>query len=279
MSGCEHAGFAFHTGMERYYSCALITGASSGLGEEFARQLAGRVDTMVLVARREFRLEQIAADIRERHPQVAVMVVAMDLADRGERLRLMEKLNGAGFFPDLLINNAGLGDYGEFSTAEWETLEKMLKVNVEALTHLSHLCAPEMTRRGFGAILNVSSIAGTLPIPDFAVYAATKAYVSSFSEALRIELRDEGVRVMSLCPGPVKTEFGEVARREGSTEGMPAHAMFYVPKEQVVEEGLRGLERGRARIFPGVKIAAAGLLLGALPLLLLRAVMSHRPRR
>ncbi len=265
--------------MATYYSCALITGASSGLGEEFARQLAGRVGKMVLVARREARLEQIAGAIRERHPQVAVMVVAVDLAEHSERLRLMVKLKETGFLPDLLVNNAGLGDYGDFSSAEWETLKMMLKVNVEALTHLSHLCTPEMTRLGAGAILNVSSIAGTLPIPDFAVYAATKAYVSSFSEALRIELRDEGVRVMSLCPGPVKTEFGEVARREGSSEGMPAPALFYIPKEQVVEEGLRGLERGRARIFPGLRIAAAGLLLGALPLVLLRAVMSQRPRR
>jgi uncharacterized protein len=265
--------------MESYYSCALITGASSGLGEEFAKQLAGRVGKMVLVARREVRLEQIAGIIRERHPRIAVMVLAADLADPGERVRLVERLREADFMPDLLVNNAGFGDYGEFASAEWGTLEKMLKVNVEALTHLSHLCVPEMSRRGRGAVLNVSSLAATLPIPDFAVYAATKAYVSSFTEALRIELREQGVRVMSLCPGPVKTEFGEVARRQGREEGMPAHALFYVSKEQVVAEGLRGLERDRARIFPGLKIAAAGLLFGALPLVLLRAVMSRRPRR
>ena len=257
----------------------MITGASSGLGEEFARQLAGRVQRMVLVARRVERLEAVAAELREQFPATAVMVIAADLAVPDARLALVEMAEAAGFAPDLLVNNAGLGDYGEFITAEWGALEAMLDLNVTALSHLSHLVLPQMKRRGAGGILNISSLASTLPIPDFAVYAATKAYVSSFSEALRIELREHGIRVTSLCPGPVKTEFGEVARREGSSEGMPAHALFYVPKEQVVAEALRGLERGRARVFPGLKIAAAGLAIGALPLVLLRIVMGRRPRR
>jgi len=265
--------------MERQYSCVVVTGASSGLGEEFAKQLAGRTPKMVLVARRLERLERIAGEIRAAHPGMQVMVLGADLSDAGERLSLVEKAEGAGFLPDLLINNAGLGDYGEFASAGWKTLEAMLKVNIEALTHLSHLTAPGMAQRGRGAILNVSSLAGTLPMPDFAVYAATKAYVSSFSEALRIELAESGVDVMHLCPGPVKTEFGEVSRRGGSSEGMPAHALFYVPKEQVVAEALAGLDGGKARVFPGLKIAVAGLLIGAVPLVLLRVVMGLRPRR
>lgn len=257
----------------------MVTGASSGLGEEFAGQLAGGVGKLVLVARRAGRLDQIANALRERFPQTAVMVIAADLAVPEERVAAMERAAEAGFAPDLLINNAGLGDYGEFVTADWGSLEAMLRVNIEALTHLSHLAAPQMKKRGGGAILNVSSLAATLPIPDFAVYAATKAYVSSFSEALRIELREHGIRVTALCPGPVRTEFGEVARRQGASEGMPSHALFYVPKEQVVAEALRGLERGKARVFPGLKIAAAGLAIGAIPLFLLRMAMSHRPRR
>ncbi len=257
----------------------MVTGASSGLGEEFARQLAGSVGKLVLVARRTDRLERIAEGLRGNFPHISVMVISADLAKAGDRLSAMHKAAEAGFAPDLLVNNAGLGEYGEFATAEWETLETMLKVNIEALTHLSHLAAPYMIRRGGGGILNVSSLASTLPIPDFAVYAATKAYVSSFSEALRIELREHGIGVMSLCPGPVKTEFGEIARREGSSEGMPAHALFYVPKEQVVAEALRGMERGSARVFPGLRIAAAGLIMGALPLFLLRLLMARRPRR
>lgn len=234
---------------------------------------------MVLVARRVERLDRIAGEIRAAHPGMQVMVLTADLSDAGERLSLVEKAVGAGFLPDLLINNAGLGDYGEFASADWKTLEAMLKVNIEALTHLSHLVAPGMAERGRGAILNVSSLAGTLPVPDFAVYAATKAYVSSFSEALRIELAESGVDVMHLCPGPVKTEFGEVSRREGASEGMPAHALFYVPKEQVVAEALAGLDCGKARVFPGLKIAVAGLLIGAIPLVALRVVMGLRPRR
>lgn len=265
--------------MENMFDCAMVTGASSGLGEEFARQLAGCVGKLVLVARRAERLERIAESLRVDFPQTAVMVIAADLGKAGDRVAAMARAAEAGFAPDLLVNNAGLGDYGEFATAEWANLEAMLRVNVEGLTHLSHLAAPYMIRQGGGGILNVSSLASTLPIPDFAVYAATKAYVSSFSEALRIELREHGIRVMSLCPGPVKTEFGEIARREGSSEGMPAHALFYISKEQVVAEALRGMERDCARVFPGLKIAAAGLLIGALPLFLLRMVMAQRPRR
>lgn len=261
------------------FDCAMVTGASSGLGEEFARQLAGSVGKLVLVARRAERLERIAESLRVDFPQMAVMVIAADLGKAGDRVSVMARAAEAGFAPDLLVNNAGLGDYGEFATAEWSNLEAMLRVNVEGLTHLSHLAAPHMIRQGGGGILNVSSLASTLPIPDFAVYAATKAYVSSFSEALRIELREHGIRVMSLCPGPVKTEFGEIARREGSSEGMPTHALFYVTKEQVVAEALQGMELGCARVFPGLKIAAAGLLIGALPVFLLRMVMAQRPRR
>lgn len=263
--------------METFYSCALVTGASSGLGEEFATQLAGRVGKLILIARREDRLEEIAAQLRQSHPRTAVVVIAADLSDKKERQAVADKICDWGFVPDLLVNNAGLGDYGEFVTAEWKTLEAMLEVNIVALTHLSHLFAPGMARKGTGHILNVSSLAATIPIPDFAVYAATKAYVSSFSEALRIELKESGVRVMSLCPGPVKTEFGQVAQREGTK--IPAQEFFYVEKEQVVSEALMGLDRDRARVFPGLKVAAAGLLLGALPLVIIRLMMGSRPRR
>lgn len=263
----------------KHYPCALITGASAGLGEEFALQLAPRVDRLVLVARRENRLQQLADIIRKRHPHVAVAVFTADLANPAERHSLAAQLQETGLVPDLLVNNAGLGDYGEFVSADWAKLDAMLKVNIEALTHLTHLLTPQMIRRGYGAIINVSSLASTLPIPDFAVYAATKAYVSSFSEALRIELREHGIRVMALCPGPVKTEFGQVARRDEDSPGMPARESFYVPRQQVVAEAIRGIDRNAARVFPGWKIAAAALLIGATPLALLRIAMNSRPRR
>lgn len=266
--------------MERRYTCALITGASAGLGEEFVRQLLGRVDQFILVARRLERLERIAGEIQKSHPATKVMVVAADVSNLEERVLLGKKVADAGLAPDLLINNAGLGDYGEFVTAEWGMIDLMLRVNIDALTHLTHLFAPGMVKQKRGWILNVSSLASTLAIPDFGVYAATKAYVSSFSEALRIELKDSGVEVMSLCPGPVKTEFGEVARREGASSGMPpARKFFYVSKEQVVAEALSGLEKGRARVFPGAQIALAGWIIGAVPLFVMRLIMRSRPRR
>ena len=260
------------------YSCALITGASSGLGEEFALQIAPRVRKLVLVARREALLNDLAERIRSRYPQVAVAVFAADLAHPDGREVLLDTLTECGFIPDLLVNNAGLGDYGEFATAGWEKLRAMLQVNIEALTHLTHQLLPQMILRG-GAIINVSSLASVIPIPDFAVYAATKAYVTSFSEALRIELKEHHIPVLAVCPGPVRTEFGTVARRDESSPGMPARDSFYVPKEQVVRESLRALDRGAARVYPGWKTAAAAMALTTLPIFIVRAVMSFRPRK
>lgn len=261
------------------HSCALITGASAGLGEEFARQLAPRVMHLVLVARRADRLEKIAAAIRAEFPDTAVSVIAADLAEHAERLRVADMLHADGLMPDLLVNNAGLGDYGEFATAEWSRLEAMLRVNVEALTHLTHLLVPGMRRQGGGAVINVSSLASLLPIPDFAVYAASKAYVTSFSEALRIELREHGIRVLAVCPGPVHTEFGKVAQRGENQPSMPGRESFHVSREQVVAESLIALDRDKARVFPALKTAAAALVISALPIVLLRLVMARRPRK
>ena len=263
----------------RKFSNVLITGASSGLGEEYALQLAGRAGRMVLTARRTDLLQSLAARILHTHPALQVTVMAADLAKPEDRIALAEKLSGEGIVPDLLVNNAGLGDYGEFASAEWPKLEIMMRVNVEALTHLAHLLAPGMIRSGGGAILNVSSLASLLPIPDFAVYAATKAYVTSFSEALRIELREHGVDVLAVCPGPVHTEFGIIARRNENSPGMPSREWFYVAREQVVADSLAALDHKRARVYPGLKIAAAAMVLSALPMALLRVVMSRRPRR
>ncbi len=260
------------------FTCALVTGASSGLGEEFALQIASRVDKIVLVARRENLLEQLAERIRHRHPRVAVAVFAMDLTQSAERRRLVETLAARGVTPDLLVNNAGLGDYGEFATADWEKIQSMLQVNIEALTHLTHLLVPGMIQRG-GAIINVSSLASVIPIPDFAVYAATKAYVTSFSEALRIELREHHIPVLAVCPGPVKTGFGEASRRSDHSPGMPSRQSFYVPKQQVVSESLAALDRNAARVYPGLKTAAAAFVLTAIPIVVLRFALGFRPRR
>lgn len=261
------------------YSCALVTGASAGLGEEFALQLAPRVAQLVLVARREGLLEELAANLRERVPQLEVIVLAADLTVVTERERLVVTLADRGLTPDLLVNNAGMGDYGEFATAAWSRLAAMLRLNVEALTHLTHALVPGMIRGGGGAIINVSSMAGLLPLPDFAVYAATKSYVTSFSEALRLELREHAIPVLAVCPGPVHTEFGQVAKRGAQGRNMPGREWFYVPKAQVVNEALIALDRNRARVYPSLKIAAAAAVLSVLPLVVLRLALGLRPRR
>jgi len=260
------------------YSCALVTGASSGLGEEFALQIAPRAEKLVLVARRELLLVQLAERIRAEFPHVEVAVFAADLNRSAEREQLLEQLSSRGLLPDLLVNNAGLGDYGEFVSSDWGKLQSMLGVNIEALTHLTHLLVPQMIERGRGAIIQVSSLASLIPIPDFAVYAATKAYVTSFSEALRLELREHRIPVLAVCPGPVRTEFGEVARRDPN-RNIPAKKSFYVPKQQVVAESLAALERDAARIYPGRKTATIAWVLSNLPRVVLRFVMGFRPRR
>jgi len=261
------------------HSCALVTGASSGLGEEFALQLAPRVDHLVLVARREPLLLDLAERLRSLYPHLDVIVMAVDLTAPDECESLAVSLEDHGLTPDLLVNNAGMGDYGEFATAEWSRIEAMLRLNVEALTHLIHALLPGMIRGGGGAIINVSSIASLIPIPDFAVYAATKAYVTSFSEALRIELRDHNINVLAVCPGPVHTGFGSVAKRGELGPNMPGHEWFYVPREQVVAESLAALDRNRARLYPGLKIAVSAVVLSILPLVLLRIALGFRPRQ
>lgn len=259
------------------FRCALITGASSGLGLEYARQLAPRVKTLVLVARRENLLEEIATDLVEKHPHLRVKTFVADLANDAGRNHLINALSQEELYPDCLLNNAGMGDYGEFRSSEWAKTEQMIRLNMEALTHLTHALLPGLIARR-GAILNVSSLASVLPIPDFAVYAATKAYVTSFSEGLRLELRDQGVRVLAVCPGPVKTGFGDVARRR-TTSKLPVKEAFYVPAEKVVRDSLRALLLDQPRVYPGLKVAATAALIGLLPMAAVRFIMAARPRR
>lgn len=261
------------------FSCVLVTGASAGLGEEFVLQLAPRAGAFVLVARREDRLNELAAKVVARFPKVAVEVIAADLVTPDGCAAVIDTLSSKGLVPDLLINNAGLGDYGEFATSEWSRVEAMLRVNMEALTRLSHAVIPAMIRQRAGAIINVSSLASVLPIPDFAVYAATKAYVTSFSEALRIELKEHGIPVLAVCPGPVKTEFGKVAFRGEVKEHNYLNQASYVDKSQVVSESLAALDAKKARVYPGLKIAIAAAVITALPICAVRFLMGFRPRR
>src|SRR5439155_10535597 len=192
---------------------ALITGASAGIGREFARQLASRARTLVLVARREQRLNELRDEFRNRNAELNVHVRVVDLCDKSQIEELVRWLEENKIDIDFLINNAGLGDYGPFATSDPARDNRMIQVNIAALTFLTRAVLPRMIERQRGAILNVSSSAGFLPIPGMTVYAATKAFVNSFTEALRAELDNSGVTVTALCPGPVHTEFGDVAAR------------------------------------------------------------------
>ena len=190
---------------------ALITGASAGIGRECARQLANRARMLVLVARREERLNELRDELRNRNPQLNIHVRDVDLCDKSQIDELVRWLEQNKIEIDFLINNAGLGDVGPFATSPPQRNDEMLQVNIVALTKLTRALLPQMISRKRGAILNVSSSAGFLPIPEFNVYAATKAYVTSFSESLRAEVRGKGITVTTLCPGPVPTEFRESA--------------------------------------------------------------------
>ncbi len=256
---------------------AVITGASSGLGAEFARQLAPLAKSLVLVARRETELATLAEDLQRTHPALRIVAIPCDLSDAEQRGQLPGHLASLGLLVNVLINSAGVGDYGAFADGVWSRIAPMLDVNITALTHLTHLFLPDLKTHAPSGILNVSSLAGELPIPDFAVYAAGKAYVSRFSEALRLELRADRIAVTVLCPGPVKTGFGAVAERTGETT--PKMSAAYQTKERVVRLGLHALEKNRARVFPGCIVRATSLLVNALPMPLLRLIMGRRPRK
>src|SRR5438876_2668531 len=250
---------------------ALITGASAGIGREFARQLANRAGSLVLVARRSERLADLSEELIKRNPRLNIHVRVVDLADKLQIERLIEWLSQEKIDIDLLINNAGLGDSGPFATSDPARNQQIMLVNMIALTSLTRRLLPQMIARKRGAILNVSSSAGFLPIPGFAVYAATKAYVTSFSEALRAELRGTGVSVCTLCPGPVHTEFQEVASRPGrKVKPGPGPEFLQVTVEQVVRDALAALEADRPLVIPGLAMKLGMFLVRITPMPILR---------
>jgi len=258
-----------------YAGCtALITGASSGIGEAFARRLAPVARYLILIARREDRLETLRRELEASHPTVRVITRSCDLTDPGATESLVRWLADENFEIDLLVNNAGLGDHGHFATADWERIDAILRVNIHALTRLSHALLPGMRQRRIGAICNISSIAAFFPVPNLAVYAASKAYVSSFSEALRAELRGTGVSVTTVCPGPVDTEFGSVARRPDSI-GMAAPATAKTSIDEVVTAALAAVAHDRPRVIPNLALALCVLAIAALPLLLKRPFLAQ----
>ena len=257
---------------------ALITGASAGIGREFARQLAGRARSMILVARREDRLAELRDELQLQHPNLVVQIRQVDLADLAQLHELMEWLDRERIDVDVVVNNAGLGDSGPFATSDPIRNGQMTLVNVVALTSLTRHVLPQMIAKRRGGILNVSSSAGFVPMPGSAVYAATKAYVTSFSEALRAELHGTGVSICALCPGPVRTEFQQVAKRpDGRPEIGPEFVL--VPVEQVVRGAIKGLESDRPIVIPGFAMKLAMLLARLMPMPLLRLLLRRYSSR
>lgn len=237
-------------------STVLITGASSGIGAELARELARRGYNLTLVARRRERLEELAEEYLREHGVVAD-VIAGDLSKPATRKRLIATLHVSDLFVAGVCNNAGFGSFGAFHDLSLEREVEQVRLNVEALHQITGAFLPEMVLRGTGAVLNVGSVAGFQPIPLNATYAATKAFVNSFSEAVHSELADTGVSCTVLCPGPVKTEFGETAGA-GEAESAAPDFMWDSP-DTIARAGVEGMVNGRRTVVPGLSNQAAAL--------------------
>jgi short-subunit dehydrogenase len=239
--------------------CALITGASSGIGLELAREFAGHGHPVILVARNEGRLNEVAAELT-RAQGIEATAIASDLGERNGPAALFDEVQRRNLEVEILVNNAGVMDTGAFGDAETETLLGLVRLNVEALTALTSLFLKPMAARGKGRILNVASLAGFQPLPSMAAYAASKAYVLSLTEALAEELRGKGVTVTALGPGFTDTNMIESAKRENAAFRALPSALIADP-ESVAREGYRACMNGDVIRVPGLALQmATGLL-------------------
>jgi uncharacterized protein len=237
-------------------STVLVTGASSGIGAELARELAARGYGLTLTARRADRCAELAARLEREHG-VRAAVETCDLADAGAREALVDRLRAGDREVVGVCNNAGRGSAGPFHTLALESEAELVRINVEALHHLTGAFLPRMVSQGVGAVLNVASLAGFQPLPGMATYSATKAFVITLSEAVHAEVSPSGVSVTCLAPGPVHTEFGSIAGSEGAD--MRAPEQVFVAVEDVARQAVDGMVEGRRMVIPGVPAKAAAL--------------------
>jgi len=244
-----------HTG-----TTAIITGASSGLGAEFARTLAARGANLVLIARREDRLIALAEELTEAHG-VTVHPLALDLAAPGAVDAIASFVRERGLTVDSLVNNAGFGMHGPLAEADASRIDEQVGLNVGALVSLTRAFLPEMTASGRGILVNVASTAAFQPVPFMAVYGATKAFVLSFTEAVAFETRESGLRVTTLCPGATRTEFFKVVGTEGARVG------DYQTPEQVVATAMRALDARRTppSVVSGSRNAVTAVMARIMP--------------
>lgn len=254
---------------------AVVTGASSGIGADLARELVARGHGVTLVARREDRLRELAAELAE---NVRVEVIACDVADSDARGALLGEVQARGLTVDILVNNAGLGTIGAVLDSTPEAEIAQVRVNVEAVIDLCTRAAQQMVPRGRGAILNVGSTAGFQPFPGQAGYAATKAFVRSYTDGLRAELDGTGVTVAALHPGPVRTEFLSAAGMDERTFADAFPKFMWVPSRDVAKAGLDALADGRGEVIPGLPNQISTKIFELLPKrLLLPLLKSQHP--
>ena len=239
---------------------AIVTGASWGIGETFAQTLAARGADLLLVARSEDRLQTIAAELREQY-KVRVQIVTVDLGEPDGPRQLYDAAAALDFQPNLLINNAGVGVLGPFSELPLERAHDMIRLNILALTDLTYRVLSDMLARGEGAIINVGSASAFQPLPNYGVYAATKAFVISFTAALWAETRHHGVRVVAVCPGAV--DAGLPAGTDPSKQ--PRRLRKKVTREQVVASALAALGNDIPFVVPGAPPRVAQMALGMMP--------------
>ncbi|MEL6911626.1 MAG: SDR family oxidoreductase [Cyanobacteria bacterium J06629_2] len=227
---------------------ALITGASMGIGETFARELAAKNTDLVLVARSQDKLQDLATELTNKY-QIETTVIAQDLTEPGAIQNVFDKVTAQGSTIDMLINNAGFGDYGAFGDRPLSKMLAMVQLNISALVELTGLFLPQMQQRKAGSIVNVASIAAFQPIPYMSVYAASKAFVLSFSEALWSENKDLGVKVIAVCPGPTESKFYDRAEFPESATGL--NGMTMASSEKVVQDSLKALDKGQSNAVVG----------------------------
>jgi uncharacterized protein len=237
-------------------STALVTGASSGIGTAIATELASRGHAVALVARREERLKTLAEQLNSDHG-VDIEVIAADLGDPEERDRLESELRERRRSVEVLVNNAGFGHQADFAVSPRERMVEMVQLNCEAVVDLTSRFLTPMVERGRGGVINIASTAAFQPMPGSAIYGATKAFVLSFSEALRTELRGSGISVTAVCPGPVRTEFMEEAGIGGVEDRTPSIA--WMSPEDIAKHAVDGASRDKRVVVPGTLNRATAL--------------------
>lgn len=249
---------------------AVVTGASSGIGTELARELSRRGHRVVLVARSADRLQSLAAELGNADP------LPSDLASRADRAALLDRVSALGVTPEILVNNAGFSTLGPVHAADPDAELNLVEVDVASVVDLSTRFLPGMVSRGRGAVLNVASTAAFQPLPGQAAYAAAKAFVLSYTQSLRGELRRTGVTATALCPGPVATAFAETAGFSAAEAESALPKFMWEPADRVAKDAIAGLDRGQMVVIPGVANRVSAMFAQVTPRSMIVPILAGR---